>query len=73
MKITKKHYDDAKAKIPKLKKAEEIVKEWEKGVASMGETDMEILAVEITPFGPAVTCKPKEKTGAQGAPSRGAA
>ena len=73
MKITKKQYDEAQAKLPKLRKAEEIVKQWDEAIKSMPTIDgMEVTAVEITPFGPAVTCKPKEQH-VPGQAGRGAA
>jgi len=61
VKITRKDYDKAKASLPKLAKAQETVKAFDKGIASRPEIDPEdIIAIEVTPSGPVVTCKPKE-------------
>lgn len=64
MKITRKEYDKAKANLPKLAKAQETVKEWEKAVE--GET-REVSQINVTPFGTEVTYK-KENASAQSGP-----
>lgn len=69
MKITRKDYDKAKTSIPKLTKAQETVKEWEKAVD--GET-REVSQINVTPFGTEVTYK-KEGASAPSGTARGAA
>lgn len=58
MRITKDQYDKAKASIPKLVKAQETVKEWEKAVE--GET-REVSQINVTPLGTEVTYKKETK------------
>jgi len=69
VKITKEQYEKAKANLPKLQKAQEIVTAWEKAVA--GET-REVSRITVTPFGAEVTYK-KEESRVESEAGRGAA
>lgn len=75
MKLTKKSYDKAKADLPKLRKAEETVRQWDEAIASLGQAiaGVDVTEIEIGGLFPSFTGRRKEVDGASSEAGRGAA